>query len=130
MQTGSTARDDLKSYVLEPSWVLEGNLTTRALLLAEAPDGDLSCGLWDCTAGKFNYTFFCDEIVHILEGEVIIEQDGNTVTLRPGDVAFFPKGATTVWTVPHYLKKLAIHRSVNLSLMGRVRAKWKRMLNK
>ncbi len=38
-----------------------------------------------------------DMIVHILEGEVTVEFDGNTVTLPSGSTAFVPKKQRYCW---------------------------------
>jgi len=128
IQVGTTGQTALKPGALEPSWILTGNPTTRSLPLAEADDGNLSCGLWDCTAGTFNFYYSCDEIVHILEGEVIVREAGATYMLRAGDVAFFPQGLTTVWTVPVYVKKFCIFRSKPRSFLRRIGSFVKRCL--
>ena len=68
--------------------------------------------------------------MHILEGEVIIEENGATYTLHAGDVALFPEGLVTYWTVPKYVRKFAIFRSVREPLLDRVYMKLKRSLRK
>ncbi len=123
IQFGSTGQEKFQPSPLDPSWVLEGNPTARGLTLAKAQDGQFSCGLWDCTAGKFKFIYFCDEMVHILEGEVIVDDGTGPRTLRAGDVAYFPEGLTTLWTVPTYVRKYCIHRSVKRSLVSRLWSK-------
>jgi uncharacterized cupin superfamily protein len=123
MRTGSTARNDFQPSPLEPGWITEGTPTARSLTLAEAADGLLSCGLWDCTAGKFRYYYGCDEIIHILEGEAVVRDSSGEHTLRPGDVVYFPKGMTAFWTVPNYVRKFCIHRSRETSFLGKIRAR-------
>lgn len=113
IQTGSTTRTDFGSTPLPKDWILEGNPAARSIPLARAEDGNLSCGLWDCQAGKFKFIFPTDEIIHILEGEVTIEEQGAVHHLKVGDVAFFPEGLVSYWTVPTYVKKYAIFRSVS-----------------
>ncbi len=130
MQTGSVSQSEFKIGALEPTWIIEGSPVVRALALTNSEDGLFSCGLWDCTAGKFKFIFGYDEIVHIIEGEVTIQQTDAEYTLRPGDVAFFPKGATTYWTVPHYVKKFCIHRSVQRSLAGKIHARIRQVLKR
>jgi uncharacterized cupin superfamily protein len=52
----------------------------------------------------FEYDWVTDETIQILEGQLIVEvRDGDTITMRPGDVASFPKGATAVFrpTAPY-----------------------------
>lgn len=127
IQTGSITRTDFVSTPLELTWILEGNPAARSIPLARAEDGNFSCGLWDCQAGKFKFIFPTDEIIQILEGEVTIEEKGRIHTLRVGDVAFFPEGLETYWTVPKYVKKYAIFRSVSDPLSTKVYRKLKKM---
>jgi len=128
IQTGATSRNDLQPSPIDPGWIMEGNPVARALTLALAEDGNFSCGLWDCTAGKFKYIFYTEEIVHILEGEVIVREDGAEHTLRAGDTALFPKGLTAYWTVPAYVKKFAVHRTVPKSLPEKIWARIKKLI--
>lgn len=127
IQTGSISRTDFVSTPLEPTWILAGNPAARSIPLARAEDGNLSCGLWDCQAGKFKFIFPTDEIIHILEGEVTIEEAGASHTLRVGDVAFFPEGLVSYWTVPNYVKKYAIFRSVSDPLSTKIYRRLKAM---
>ncbi len=130
IQTGSTARVDFEPTPLPTAWIKEGAPMARSIPLARAEDNNLSCGLWDCQAGKFTFIYGCDEIVHILEGEAMIEESGATYTLKAGDVAFFPEGLETVWTVPKYVKKFAIFRSVREPLIDRAYMKLKKIIKK
>ncbi len=123
IQTGSTSEGALDPSPIKPEWILEGTPVARARTLTRAGDGRFSCALWDCTAGRFNWFFGCDEIVHILEGEVTVREPGAEYTLRPGDVAYFPAGSTSTWTVSRYVKKFAIHRSVAPTLLRRIRGR-------
>lgn len=131
VQTGKVVRTDLQPAPLKPAWIITGNPTARSLPLGESADGDFSFGLWDCTAGEFQFRHQSDEFVHILEGEATIRAGDREVCLRPGDVAFFPKGLTTYWTVPAYVKKLATFRSVQAGLVsrivGKLRSVWRRI---
>jgi len=128
VQTGTTTRIDLQPAPLEASWILAGDLISRSLPLGRAADGNFSFGLWDCTAGQFKFIYYCDEIVHILEGEVTIHTGDTELHLGPGDVAFFPQGTTAYWTVYGYVKKLAIFRSAPpRGLLTRIVQKVKRV---
>lgn len=103
--------DDLDAAPIEPSWVLAGVPVARAKTLAATADGRSETALWDCTAGQFRWHFGVDETVHVLAGEVVVTSpSGATSTLREGDVAFFPAGTSSVWTVESYVKKLAFLR--------------------
>jgi uncharacterized cupin superfamily protein len=127
MQTGTIGRTDLQPAPLKPGWILSGNPVARSLPLGEAPDGNFSFGLWDCTDGQFNFSYRCDELVHILEGEVTIRAPYMELHLHAGDVAFFPQGLTAHWTVHGYVKKLAIFRSAERSFLTRIASKAKRI---
>ena len=134
VQTGTIARTDLQPSPLEPTWILAGNPSARALSLGNAADGNFSFCLWDCTAGQFKFIHNRDEFVHILEGEVTILAADAELHLHPGDVAFFPQGMTTYWTVHGYVKKLAILRSAPRGLLTRIAGKvervWRGILSK
>lgn len=125
LQTGQVVRTDLQPAPLKSTWIIEGNPTARSLSLGESADGDFSFGLWDCTAGQFQFNHRSDEFVHILEGEATVRGGDKEVCLRPGDVAYFPQGLTTYWTVPDYVKKLATFRSVQSGLVTRIVGKLK-----
>lgn len=128
LQTGKVIRTDLQPTPLKSTWILEGNPEARSLPLGESADGDFSFGLWDCTAGRFQFSYNRDEFVHILEGSAIVSSGDTEVTLGPGDVAFFPKGSIAYWTVPNYIKKLATFRSVQAGIVTRIVGKMKRVL--
>jgi uncharacterized protein len=100
----------------------------RGLKLIRSHDGRATCGVWDCQAGVFDVTFKCDEIVHILEGEVIVRSDGTQKTLRPGDVAFFREGLVTTWDVPQYVRKLWFHHFREPTLRERAEYKLRLLL--
>ncbi|MBE0683923.1 MAG: DUF861 domain-containing protein [Anaerolineales bacterium] len=128
IQTGSTTRTDFTSTPLEPAWILRGNPVSRSIPLAKAKDNNFSCGLWECTAGKFKFIYYEDEIVQILEGEVIIQEEGAEYTLKAGDTAYFPEGLTAIWTVPKYVKKFAVFHSSPPPFHVRVISKLKKFL--
>ena len=57
----------------------------------QSADKLVTSGLLSCTAGKFQWVFSWDEFVHVLDGEVIISEEGcETYILNPGDFAHFP----------------------------------------
>jgi uncharacterized protein len=123
IQTGTTKQDNLVASAIRPTWILTGNPVARSGTIAKASDNLLSCNVWDCTAGKFQWIYHCDEIVHILEGEVTVTEPDKTHDLRVGDVAFFPAGKVTVWEVPSYVKKFAIHRCRGRGLRALIKSK-------
>lgn len=68
--------------------------------------------MWDCTAGCFNWFYTVDEVIHVIEGSVIVEDPaGVRRQLQAGDTFLFPAGARFQWTVPHYIRKIAFLHS-------------------
>ena len=66
--------------------------------------------LWRCEPMSFDYEFPGDESFVIIAGTVNITltESGKTVELRAGDVASFPKGTQSVWTVLEPLEKFTV----------------------
>lgn len=115
-----TSRTDLRPLPIDPSWIKKGDPVARSVTLSKSPDGLLTAGLWDSTAGTFTWIFRRDEIVHILEGEVRVHDGPTTHVLVPGSVAYFPCGLETIWEVPTYVKKAFVLRAPTPSPLGRV----------
>lgn len=112
LQTFGLGHGALLPRPIEPSCIEEGTPVARCTTFTESPDKRLSSGLWECTAGKFKVAFSLDEIVHILDGEVIVREEGaaTAYTLHPGDAAYFPLGLVTHWNVPRFVKKFFVVR--------------------
>ncbi|KAK2733672.1 hypothetical protein FQN55_003179 [Onygenales sp. PD_40] len=68
---------------------------------AEKP---VSCGFYRLEKGTpLVYTYTYHEMKIILEGEFeISDETGQKVLATPGDVFYFPKGATITFTTPSY----------------------------
>ncbi|BCD99830.1 cupin domain-containing protein [Marinagarivorans cellulosilyticus] len=107
----STSKEGMEGLPFHPANVLEGDPQMRAKTLCLSGDGGFMTGLWDCTQGRFMWYFKCDEVVHILEGEVIVTVGDKTERLVKGSVAFFPIGTASEWHVPNYVFKLFSHRN-------------------
>jgi uncharacterized protein len=94
---------------IRPNWIIEGKPEARSLRLAESADSTSSVMAWSCTAGRFRWCYAVDETVHIISGEVFVtDESGATRRLGPGDMAFFPAGSRSTWTVPNEVRKLAV----------------------
>lgn len=110
-----TLRHD--AHGLEPApipraWIREGNPLARNKRLAGSSDHMASTYMWDCTAGRFDWLYETDEVIHVLEGSVIIEDAGGTRRrLQAGDTFLFPAGSRYHWTVPEYIRKVAFLHS-------------------
>jgi len=110
--TFDTSRTDLTPEPLNPDWIKEGSPVARSVYVTESPDKTLRAGLWECTAGKFKFIYYFDEIVQILEGEAHVHDGRSLRTLSPGMVVHFHKDLVLDWDVPKYIKKTFILRSL------------------
>jgi len=94
------------------AWILEGSPAARSKRLAGSSDQLAATSMWDCTAGRFNWYYDDDEVIHVLEGHVIIEDaTGVRQQLQAGDTFLFPAGSRYEWTVPNYIRKIAFLHS-------------------
>ena len=101
----------MRDAPIEPSWILEGSPVARAAEHVRSADDSSFSALWDCTAGTFRWYFHWDETVVILEGEVhITDEDGNSYTLRAGDMGYFAARSWATWRIDDYVKKAAFIR--------------------
>lgn len=88
-------------------WIWEGDPIARGKRLTGSTDQLASTFMWDCTAGRFDWFYKEDEVVHVLEGCVLIEDAaGARRRLQTGDTFLFPAGSRYRWTVPHYVRKI------------------------
>ena len=102
---------ELELDPIRPDWVIEGTPQVRSKYLARSADGASSVMAWSCTAGRFIWCYKVDEMLHVISGEVFVtDEKGAVRRLGPGDMAFFPAGARSVWHVPHEVRKLAMCR--------------------
>ena len=111
-QTGMAAIDPATATLapapIPLSWVVEGHPKTEAAEIAHTDDGSTKVYVWQTSAARFNWFYESDEIVSVIDGEVFIDDHVHgTRRLGPGDVAFFPAGASTTWRVPDHLRKIA-----------------------
>lgn len=97
----------LENAVVDPSWIKSGSPKFSQVETFRSPDGRTTTGLWSCKGPTtFVWQFEVDETVHLLEGEVLVDYQGNQFTLRPGDTATFHGGSEATWTINDYAKKV------------------------
>ena len=96
----------------EPCVTSDGRTIGEAEWLRRRADGGWShtAMLWRCDPMTFDYVFPGDESFLVVSGAVRIElEDGDeTVELRAGEVASFPKGTRSVWTIEEPLVKFTV----------------------
>ncbi|HZT02047.1 MAG TPA: cupin domain-containing protein [Steroidobacteraceae bacterium] len=99
---------DLTASPIPQAWILEGTPIARKKLLTCSRDGLALSFMWDCTAGRFNWFYDQDEVIHVLEGSVLLEDAaGVRRQLQAGDTFLLPAGSRFHWTVPDYIRKIA-----------------------
>jgi uncharacterized cupin superfamily protein len=103
---------------IEPSWIIEGNPVAQSSLLSKSPDGQAWTVVWQCSEGKFNWHYDLDETILILEGSIVVENDGMRPTrYGTGDV-IFKTGAHAKWHVESHVRKLSFCRRSLPVLLG------------
>ena len=104
---------ELAPAPIDPDWILEGTPEARVAQIAEGSDAGATMAVWDCTAGRFNWYFGCEEAVFILEGGVTVTgPDGEVRELTAGDTAYFPAFTWFEWHLPSYVRKVAFCHTV------------------
>jgi uncharacterized cupin superfamily protein len=67
--------------------------------------GVLSWPIWECEVSEFDWEYDQRESCLLLEGEVEIESDFETVKFGGGDFVVFPKGLKCKWKVIRPVRK-------------------------
>jgi uncharacterized cupin superfamily protein len=115
----SVLKSDLGPGQIPAHWIREGKPVAHLSELMRARDGGLWVGLWECSAGVFEWHFGSDELVQVLEGELYVRLEGGPErALKPGDVTYFNAGDNTVWRVPRRVKNFVALRD-NREPLGR-----------
>jgi hypothetical protein len=109
----SIGAQSLNDGPINSSWIIAGTPRSKNKLLSFSPDGTASTMMWDCTAGRFNWYYDCDETLCVIEGAALIKDPSTGVTQRlgVGDTAFFPAGSSAEWQVEQYVRKIAFCRT-------------------
>ena len=103
---------ELVDAPIDQDWIIDGAPRARSGWWSSSTDGVANNYVWECTAGRFHWHFGLDETVYVVEGEVEISGVGvETTWLRAGDAALFRAGSSSIWHVPHYVRKHATLRS-------------------
>lgn len=103
---------ELPPMPIEPGWILAGQPQARGQILLQSADRCVASGFWECTPGRFRWEFAWDEFVYVLRGRVtIVDEQGATCTLGPGDTAHFARGLTTIWQVEETVRKYFVLRT-------------------
>jgi uncharacterized cupin superfamily protein len=79
----------------------------RANNIFEDTASPLRIGVWDSTPyARGGRPHKVHELMHILEGQVALtDDDGETITVKPGDTVFVIQGAPCAWVSDVYVRK-------------------------
>jgi uncharacterized cupin superfamily protein len=61
--------------------------------------------VWTCQASSFDWQYTEKETCLIIEGEVTVSDDKNSVSFGPGDLVIFPNGLGCKWNIKKAVKK-------------------------
>ncbi|AZO95516.1 DUF861 domain-containing protein [Iocasia frigidifontis] len=67
--------------------------------------GVKSWPVWEKEASEFPWYYDEEEVCYLLEGEVIVETDGQKVEFSAGELVTFPKGLDCFWKIKKDVKK-------------------------
>jgi uncharacterized protein len=101
---------ELPAIRLPAHEILEGGANAGCAFTARSADGLATAGFWSCDVGTYEFFFDYDEFVYLIEGEVIVEDGGESYRLQAGDTAHFPQGITTIWRVIEKMTKYFVAR--------------------
>jgi len=60
---------------------------------------------WGCEVSEFNWHYDSEETCLLIEGEVTVTYDSESVSFGTGDYVAFPQGLSCVWKVTKPVKK-------------------------
>lgn len=95
----------LESWPLDPESVLSGSPQTFGQMLWASEDNKQQCGIWEITPGSVKDVESAEMIVILAGKATVTKEDGSSIELYPGVVAFLPAGTKTVWHVRERLRK-------------------------
>ncbi|HBR86763.1 MAG TPA: cupin [Candidatus Marinimicrobia bacterium] len=61
--------------------------------------------IWECGISEFSWSYSDKETCYILEGEIEVTTEEETVTIKPGDYVVFPEGLSCSWKVSTAVRK-------------------------
>ena len=67
--------------------------------------GVFNWAIWACEESEFSWFYPKKESCYLLEGEVKVTTDSETVSFGKGDFVVFPKGLSCIWRVLKPVKK-------------------------
>ena len=83
--------------------------TLRGDKLTIPVGGGPDIGIWECSPGRYRRQIRSAETMHILAGEAVFTPDeGEPITLKAGDLLFFPTDTLGKWDITTTLRKVYV----------------------
>jgi uncharacterized cupin superfamily protein len=100
-----------ESYFVAADKLISGNPKQTAWVQHASTDQRFTAGLWYSETGKWRIRYTEHEYCRILEGlSIITAEDGQAVSVRPGDEFVIPRGFVGTWEVVEpTLKRFVMH---------------------
>ena len=120
---------ELTAAPIPSYWIVEGSPQARSRRLSTSADGTSAIIAWSCTPGRFHWHYTCDEISHVISGEVFLtDQNGVSRRVGPGDMVYFPAGSSMLWHVTREIRKVAICRQHMPRPLGYALRAWNKLV--
>ena len=101
ISTVTPITDDLEGWV-----VTEGTPSMKTWIMHSSEDGTMISGYWEATPGTYHATYTDYEFVHLIQGEIVIAEDGKKpITLRAGDAFVVEAGFSGSWKIVESVRK-------------------------
>ncbi len=108
----------LEPAPIPPEDVIAGDPQASMAILHRSADSKLFNGVWHCTPGIFNLTH-PGETICLVEGEAILTpEDGEPLTIRPGECVYVAEGAVVRWEVVETVRKAFHSHDSTGALLG------------
>ena len=87
--------------------ILRGNPQASGRLDIGDNNGKHRMGIWKCSEGAFTCTETGDELQTIIRGHLLlIREDGESISCKPGDSIFTRKGERLTWDIKEEVTKV------------------------
>lgn len=91
------------------SEIASGTRAQSGVILFEDKPRGLSAGVWEQGANESQWmTYPVNEWMLVLEGEVVIVEDGRRTAIKAGEAFIIPKGLRCRWTQAGHVKKFFV----------------------
>lgn len=89
-----------EEYFLAPEKLLEGNPRQTLWNQYTDPSGQFCVGIWRSEPGRWHIAYTEEEFCQIIQGRSLVtDEDGNMLSVGPGDSFVIPRGFRGTWEV-------------------------------